>query len=167
MWYELYVCACKQAGVQALVALQLTCCCEAVIIVRCIPFSTRFLKWTSELCIRGVSNCWMGIWNGTMEWKMEWNSECITAVAANLCNWCCSIQVELRGVSLGLFYLTSKVSWASSACFYIQAWYYIVLLQAHFLSYFCKARLSYKKQQSGFARLLLWNFYGQQCDGKI
>ena len=94
----------------------------------------------------------------TMEWKTEWNSECITAVAANLCNWCCSIQVELRGVSLGLFYLTSKVSWASSACFYIQAWYYIVLLQAHFLSYFCKARLSYKKQQSGFARLLLWNF---------
>ena len=22
----------------------------------------------------GVSNCWTGMWNGTMEWKMEWNS---------------------------------------------------------------------------------------------
>ena len=24
----------------------------------------------------GVSNCWIGIWNGTVEWKMEWNGEC-------------------------------------------------------------------------------------------
>ena len=27
--------------------------------------------------LAGVSNCWNGIWNGTVEWKMEWNGECI------------------------------------------------------------------------------------------
>ena len=25
--------------------------------------------------LRGVSNRWNGIWNGTVEWKMEWNGE--------------------------------------------------------------------------------------------
>ena len=32
--------------------------------------------------VHGVSNCWTGIWNGTMEWKVEWNSKMYT-VAAN------------------------------------------------------------------------------------
>ena len=26
----------------------------------------------------GVSNCWTGIWNGTVELKMEWNSDVAT-----------------------------------------------------------------------------------------
>ena len=30
---------------------------------------------TQFVDLEGVSNCWTGIWNVTMEWKMEWNSE--------------------------------------------------------------------------------------------
>ena len=41
---------------------------------------------------------------------------------------------------------------------------YILLLYCYCT---CKTRLSYKKQKSGFARLLLWNcLRGQKCDGR-
>ena len=53
----------------------------------------------------GVSNCWTGIWNETMEWNdgMEQGTH---KVAAKSCNWHCSIQVEAPNVSLG--YLTAE-----------------------------------------------------------
>ena len=48
--------------------------------------------------LRVVSNYLTCIWNGT-NW-IEWNDEHKT-VAANSCNWLCSVYVELLNVSLG------------------------------------------------------------------
>ena len=36
---------------------------------------TDILWHVTNISRRDVSNGWIGIWNGTMEWKMEWNSE--------------------------------------------------------------------------------------------
>ena len=38
----------------------------------------------------GVSNRWIGIWNGTVEWKMEWNY----TIIVNSCNWHCSSRLS-------------------------------------------------------------------------
>ena len=49
----------------------------------------------------GVSNCWNGIWNGTVKWNMEWNGgmeygmeRLLYIVTANLCSWCCSSRLS-------------------------------------------------------------------------
>ena len=113
---------------------------------------SSILKFTQ---LGGVSNCWNQMWNGMTEWKngMEYEMEqWVYTVTANLCNWCCSIQVELPTTSPGSYLCNSEVDINASTSMHgavarISSGTYLAFWWS------CKTRLSHKKWESGFISL--------------
>ena len=82
----------------------------------------RCIRYVRQMSLIAGLECGLeyGMENGMEQWTYE--------VAANSCNWHCSIQVELPSVSLRLLCVSlqklyEQVRHCPPSCFYIQAWY--------------------------------------------